>query len=184
MTNSTEGTRTCGYPGCERAAQASTGPGRPPEYCEDPEHTALKAWRARHATGRAEQQQPDDLGRPVSMAAARGSALRDELVRTVTQMQDQLTRVMADMRTLGDPDAAAAQIETVTVEATQRIASSDAARVAAETAARQARELAEQADTAAAELDAQLQQARADLAELGEQAEQTRAQLTAAAHRA
>src|SRR6266540_3422546 len=109
MTNSTEGTRTCGYPGCARPAQAAAGPGRPPEYCDDPGHTA-------------EQQQPDDLGRPVSMAAARGSALRDELVRTVAGLQEQLGRVMADMRTLGDPDAAAAQIETVTVEATPRIA--------------------------------------------------------------
>ena len=51
---------------------ADAGPFESQQHCDNPDHTALKAWRARRAGGRAEQALLDDLGRPVSMAAAPG----------------------------------------------------------------------------------------------------------------
>jgi hypothetical protein len=37
----TEQAATCKYPGCEQPPARAAGPGRPPEYCENPDHTAL-----------------------------------------------------------------------------------------------------------------------------------------------
>ena len=38
---------TCKFPGCEQPPAPADGPGRPPAYCTNPDHTALKAWRER-----------------------------------------------------------------------------------------------------------------------------------------
>ena len=43
----TEQAVTCKYPGCEQPPAPADGPGRPPAYCTNPDHTALKAWRER-----------------------------------------------------------------------------------------------------------------------------------------
>lgn len=47
----------CGYPGCPKPARASDGIGRPPAYCDDPQHTSLRALRRR-------QQLQEQLARP------------------------------------------------------------------------------------------------------------------------
>ncbi len=38
---------TCAYPGCARPVPEPTGPGRPPAFCDDPEHTAMTAFEER-----------------------------------------------------------------------------------------------------------------------------------------
>ena len=39
---------TCKFPGCENPPEPATAkPGRPPEYCADPAHTRVSAWRER-----------------------------------------------------------------------------------------------------------------------------------------
>ena len=38
---------TCAYPGCLKPVQERTGPGRPPAFCDDPEHTATSAFEER-----------------------------------------------------------------------------------------------------------------------------------------
>jgi hypothetical protein len=159
VTESTARTRTCRFPGCDRpTSPAEDGVGRPPEYCDDPTHTRGAAWRARRdaraATGAAV---PDDLDRPVSMARARAAEYTEQVTGQVLTLTATLNTVLTELRTLGDPDAAAVQIEAVTAEAEQRVA------VAAARAARaeQDRGTAEQhrveADAAAEEATAMVQ---------------------------
>src|SRR5690348_1622004 len=38
---------TCNFPGCEQPPAPASGPGRPPEYCTDPSHNRVTAWRER-----------------------------------------------------------------------------------------------------------------------------------------
>src|SRR5882757_5051861 len=122
-----ETTRVCGFPGCdEPAAAPSAATGRPPEYCANPAHTALEAWREKRRREQRGEPESEDMGRPVSMAAARGGALRDELLRTAETLSSQLDRVVGELRTLSDPDAAAAQIETVTTETARQVAEAEA----------------------------------------------------------
>lgn len=80
MTKSIE-THACRLPGCSRPAEAGDdGPGRPREYCDEPTHNRASAWRARRAGGGAPDRAiPDDMGRPVTMAAARGSELTSQV---------------------------------------------------------------------------------------------------------
>src|ERR1700732_332150 len=84
---------TCGYPGCERPPRAASAGGRgaKPKYCDLADetgkelHTALSAFRARARPGRAE---PEDFGRPVALATASASRLRDELRADITALTD------------------------------------------------------------------------------------------------
>lgn len=52
--------------------------------------------------------------------------LRDDIARNVQQLAGQLGRVMEELHTLADPDAAAAQIETVTTEAGRQVVEAEA----------------------------------------------------------
>src|SRR5450755_3760766 len=114
MSESVAPSRTCRFPGCERpAAPAEEGVGRPPEYCQDPTHNRGAAWRARRAmaavtAGRAV---PDDLDRPVSMARARAGEYAERVAAQVETLTATLGAVVAELRTLGDPDAAAVQLD-------------------------------------------------------------------------
>ena len=140
----------------------------------------MRAWRARRSgAAAAESAEPDDLGRPVAMAAARAGMLRDELSATVGALVDRLQRVMDDLNTMADPDAAAAQIETVTSEAAEQVAGADAARSRAETAARQARSELDEANAAAQDLEGQLLQAREVIGAAAEQRAVDQAELDA-----
>ena len=148
-------TRTCRFPGCERPADTSDagGPGRPSEYCTDPAHNRAAAWRARRAS-RAETQGravPDDLGRPVTMARARAGELVDQVTTQTGHLVSALTGVLEELRTLGDPDAAAAQIEAVTTDAEQRVAEALARAARAENAQRTTDAQRREADAAAEE---------------------------------
>ena len=55
MTEQTS-TATCKFPGCENAPETATAkPGRPPQYCTDPVHNAVSAWRERKRLADAER---------------------------------------------------------------------------------------------------------------------------------
>lgn len=99
-----------------------------------------------------------DLGRPVAMATVRAGMLRDDMVKTAEQLSEQLGRAVAELRTLSDPDAAAAQVETVAAESAQQVAAAEVARNRAEATARQAQFDLAEANDAAQALDDQLQQ--------------------------
>ena len=160
MTSPATRTRICKFPGCRQAVEQAAGaPGRPGEYCDDPEHTAVRAWRARRAGTVATAGEPNDMGRPVAMATARAGMLRDDLIKTAEQLGEQLARAVEEMRTLTDPAAAAAQVETVAAEAAQQVAAADVARNRAEALAWDAKSELAEANEAAQQLEDQLRQA-------------------------
>ncbi len=204
MTQPQAETRICNMSGCTRpAAPAEAGAGRPPEYCTDPGHNRVAAYRVRRsasaqATGQAEA---DDLGRPVAMAGARAGVLAEQTTQQLQQAVQSLTTLLAEYRTLGDLDAAAAQIETVTTEADQRVAEAAARAARAEQARRDVTQERVEADAAAEDainqvdrLNVNLEDARTALSDLqaaqeteqlahAEETERLHAQLSAAVSR-
>ncbi len=158
--------RTCRFPGCSaKADQGEPGAGRPPEYCKDPAHNRGAAWRARKLE-RADltgQPVPDDMGRPVAMARARAGEYVEQVTGLTEQLSRTLTAVVEELRTLGDPDAAAAQIEAVTAEAEERTAGAASRAARAEQDRREAEQDRREADAAAEEAAAEVEQLTTDL---------------------
>ena len=145
--------RTCRFPGCTHPPEPSDGTaGRPPEYCDDPGHTRAAAWRARR---RAAQDGGAavvrDEARPVDAARQRASEIRGQVAGMVEHLSEQLRVLVAELHTVGDVDAAEAQIESVTTEAAEKVASASARATRAEQAQRKAEADRSEADAAAAE---------------------------------
>ena len=142
--------RTCRYPGCRRPAMAAeAGTGRPPEYCDDPAHTRASAWRAR--------QRPDEgaargaEAHPVDSARQRASEITGQVSGMIEHLGQQLAALVEELRTVGDPEAAEAQIESVASEAAEQVAGANARATRAEQAQRRAEAEKVEADAAAQE---------------------------------
>ena len=107
MTEQTS-TATCKYPGCEAIPERAAGPGRPPEYCADPGHNKVTAWRERKRLADAERgvtTTDADTEQPVTMARVHGAEMlrqMQDLAGTLTGVAERLTGTVA---TLGDPTA-------------------------------------------------------------------------------
>jgi len=170
VTESTAPTRTCRYPGCDRpTATGDDGVGRPPEYCDNPTHTRGAAWRARRdARAAAGAAVPDDLDRPVSMARARAAEYTEQVTAQVLTLTATLNTVLTELRTLGDPDAAAVQIEAVTAEADQRVAVAAARAARAEQDRGAAEQQRAEADAAAEDATAMVESLTGQLAAAGQ----------------
>lgn len=163
--------RTCRFPGCRRPAAASqSGAGRPPEYCDDGAHNRTAAWHARrrlrteqsgHAAG-IEQ-------RPIDAARQRASELHGQVAGMVEHLGQQLHGLLEELRTVADPEAAELQIETVTSEAAEHVATAAARASRAEQAKQRAEAERAEADSAAEEASALSEQLRAGLEEARQQ---------------
>ena len=92
MTEQTS-TATCKFPGCENAPEpAGAKPGRPPEYCVDPAHNPVAAWRERKRQADAERgvtTSEADVEQPVTMARVTGA----EMVRQTRELAGTLAAV-------------------------------------------------------------------------------------------
>ena len=163
----TPAARTCGMPGCGAAPVPPKAAGRRPEYCADPEHTPVAAWRARQAKSKGGRSVVDDP-RPVDAARDRASAIKAQLAGMVEVFREQLGEVVEAIGLTADPDAAAAQIESVTTEAAEAVAAASARAVRAEQAQRRAETEREQADAAALEATETAVTLQAALAEASE----------------
>ena len=164
---------TCRYPGCASPARGKdpAAPGPRPGYCEQevPEdrgdgtavlvrHTAMTAFRRR-----AQLAGQPGGDRPVTVAASRAAAIRDDALAAMGRLGaqlsaalDQLAVLGAQLAAAGDLEAAEAQVEAVRAEAAAQLeraraetAAQAVARHAAELDAAEARAAAAQAITAA-----------------------------------
>ena len=125
----------CKFPGCEPARAGAAKTGRPPEYCADPEHNGVTAWRERKRLADAERgvtTSEAETEQPVTMARVTGAELlrqMRELAGTMTATAERLTEAVA---TIGDPTAAEAEVESARAAAEQRAATAEAERAEAE----------------------------------------------------
>ena len=114
MTEQTS-TATCKFPGCENAPEpAGAKPGRPPEYCADPAHNAVAAWRERKRLADAERgvtTSEADVEQPVTMARVTGAEMLRQMRDLAGQLAGVAERLTGAVATLGDPTAAEAEVE-------------------------------------------------------------------------
>ncbi|MEO8220515.1 MAG: hypothetical protein ABI563_06990 [Specibacter sp.] len=142
--------RTCRFPGCRRPTSTpEAGTGRPPEYCDDPTHTRASAWRARQRTSEDVARAAET--RPVDSARQRASEITGQVSGMIEHLGQQLTVLVEELRTVGDPEAAEAQIESVASEAAEQVAAANARATRAEQALRRAEAQKDEADAAAEE---------------------------------
>lgn len=164
--------RWCRYPGCERRAEpGESEAGRPPGYCKDPRHNRAAAWRARRRLATEPGQQPVEDDRPVDAARERASAIRAQVAGMIDVLNSQLESLVEELRTTGDPDAAAAQIEAVTAQAAEQVATANARASRAEQGQHQAEADRVDADAAAVEATAAAETAQEALQQAQAEAE-------------
>jgi colicin import membrane protein len=163
---------TCKYPGCEQAPARAGGTGRPPEYCENPEHTALKAWRERQrlaAEAGGVTLNDAETEQPVTMARASATEMLREMRALADRMAGLSDRVRQAADTVGDPTAAEAEMEALRTAAQERAAAAEAARAEAERRAAAADQMRALADAAAQEASEHATAASARVAEAQDQ---------------
>ena len=166
MTEQTS-TATCKFPGCENPPEPATDkPGRPPQYCTDPAHNAVNAWRERKRLADAERgvtTSEAEAEQPVTMARVTGAELLRQMRELAGTMTATAERLTASVATIGDPTAAEAEVESARAAAEQRAATAEAERAEAERRAATADQMRNAADEAAEQMSEHLaaEQARA-----------------------
>src|SRR5216683_3335527 len=140
MTEQTS-TATCKFPGCQNAPETATAkPGRPPQYCADPAHTPVSAWRERKRLADAERgvvTSDAETEQPVTMARVTGAEMLRQMRDLAGQLAGVAERLTGAVATIGDPTAAEVSGHLAAEQARAR----DAHDRLAETAAAQAAEL-------------------------------------------
>ena len=142
--------RMCRYPGCDRPAEpGEPGAGRPPEYCDNPDHTRAAAWRARQrATAGASAAEE---ARPMDAARQRAGLITAQVTGMAEHLVSQMHELLVELRTLADPGAAEAQLEAAASEAAEQVAAANSRAIRSEQALRAAVADKEEADAAALE---------------------------------
>ena len=99
----------CKFPGCDNDAATSSGKGRRPEYCTDPTHTAVNAWRERQrldAVARGEAgagAETPASETPVTMARISGAELLRQVRTEGGKFAATFERLLREAATLADP---------------------------------------------------------------------------------
>ena len=128
-------TAACKYPGCGNPPEpAASKPGRPPEYCADPAHNPVTAWRERKRLADAERgvtTSEADTEQPVTMARVTGAEMLRQARDLAGQLAGVADRLTTAVATLGDPTAAEAEVESARAAAEQRAATAEAERAEA-----------------------------------------------------
>src|SRR5690606_4964331 len=171
--------RLCEFPaGCSRPAKAKAPgtPGPPSKYCDDPDHTALKAlrWERKHGKDAAVRQDavPDDLSAlPHSAAVAEAQTTEVTLRSLLVQVLEALPGHLAAVEAAGDPELASVQVANAqnaarlaVTEAETKLGEEREARSAAEQKAKRLESLKETAEEAAVEADGLREQAESTAA--------------------
>ena len=153
--------RTCNFPDCDKPREQPPGdgtPGRPPEYCVDPDHNRASSFAERRRRRLAAAGRPaltllpvSDDTRPLDTARANLRVLVPTLKQEVDRLETLLSQATEELHTLVDPEALAVQVETIQSVADEKITAARTARLRAEEIAEQAETLNREA-TAAADL--------------------------------
>ncbi|GHD17405.1 hypothetical protein GCM10007147_06510 [Nocardiopsis kunsanensis] len=158
---------TCTFPGCARPVPRPSSPGRPPQYCDLPEHTRWRAWKERQRLAQEAERasaehtgedadepdpptHPGGQGEPVTAARLRADDLLTRFAVQSEQLEATLRGATEAFATMTDPGAAEAQVESARVEGARRVAEADAARLEAENRRREAETARRRAEKAAA----------------------------------
>lgn len=167
MPESVTADRTCRYPGCDQPpTPAEAGTGRPPEYCADPAHNRANAWRARRAAAAAPPGPDQQDGRPVETARQRAGVLHAQVRELGEHLVGQLSTLVEELRTVGDPEAVEVELEAVASDAAERVAAAAARASRAELDRNRAEAERAEADAAAEEAVARETQHAQRVAEL------------------
>ncbi|MFJ2110773.1 hypothetical protein ACIOEX_02400 [Streptomyces sp. NPDC087850] len=126
----------CGFPGCKSPRAPHRGTGRPPKFCERPDHNRTTAFAERKRLEKlsAEQAPRDENQAPAyDYAHARIRDLLPAVAALAAQVRAHMDEVTGQLATLTDPNAAAEQVEHAHQETTRQLAEAAAARTTAET---------------------------------------------------
>ena len=183
MSDTTSVPVTCAFPGCERPIAPPPATGGRSRYCDDPEHNASTAFRARR--GQGSRSESASLDRPASVA---GATLRETVVRLgqlLGEFQILSSQAAEHLQVATNPEAVQAELAAARAETLQTVATAQAetaaeqqARLTADEAAEAAQAEAEAArqSAAAAQTRAAEAEARASEAEAAKRQAETEAQ--------
>ena len=145
---------TCIFPGCTRSVPRGSSPGRPPQYCDLPEHTRWRAWKERQRQAQvadnAEEAARTDQdekaaapasgqgSEPVTLARLRADDLLTRFAVQAEQLNTTLEAATEAFSTMSDPAAAEAQVEAARLTAARQVSEADSARLEAENRRREA----------------------------------------------
>lgn len=151
--------RACRYPMsadrlCGKPARQRGGPGAPSLFCDDPEHTARRAFdrrrKFRQQAEKAAARQPVPVTRPIT----EGTATLATLIGRLAELRDEFAAVLTDASelaaTITDPHALAEEIAHMRRECEQRVAAAEETRAAAD---RRAADAERERDTARADAE-------------------------------
>jgi chromosome segregation ATPase len=141
----------CAFPDCSRPAAAPTAPGgRPPKYCDLPNHNRTTAFRARQAEAVREADQAGE--RAVSAASARLRQAVESLAPMLSTHREavaaQMGAALEYLDDIGDPALVEAELGAVKADALREVSD---ARADAERARREAAAAAAGAERARAD---------------------------------
>jgi len=146
-------------------------------YCEQtgpdggPVHNRVSAWRARRAQQAGTVVQEEAVSAPVSLARASLEQRLTELPIRLSEVQDFLSRLVAEVRAAGDVEAAGAEVEDAHRDALAKVNEAERRAVAAQRATRSAEQRAAVAAREREEADAAAEEALANGARMREELE-------------
>src|SRR5258708_19868512 len=115
MTEQTSTATTCKYPSCEAAPERTGGPGRPAEYCADPGHNKVTAWRERRRLADIERgvtTTDAETEQPVTMARVTGAEMLRQMRDLAGQLGGVADRLTGTVAPLADPPPPQPQVQS------------------------------------------------------------------------
>jgi hypothetical protein len=164
----------CTFPGCLNTVKPrAEGQGKPFRYCFQTtpnslgtlvEHNREASFQERNRLNRGPRRDAagitDPTAGPYSAAVAGAEVVVEDVVRVHAQLVSLVNRLEATFGRLADPGTAAAEIAAIRAEADEKVARANLAATTAETRARAAEALQDEANEVAVEAEAELDQLR------------------------
>lgn len=163
--------KQCAFPGCSDAVPVKAGPGRKSLYCQDEQHNAVSAFRARKAgeVAQAEAEAQEAGDRSVSLAGSRLRLVAESIGQTLAKQRawmDAETNAVVDaLADLHDLEKVEAELAAVRAEAGQQAGGAEVEAREAVAEAASARRSQEAAEATASQATTAAEAAQSELAE-------------------